>query len=84
MKFLIFCTILSSIHWTLGYTIPADFDYPECASNSALCEYWLVVQEKLTMIYDGVLVYSHNGTLIKYDEYPGNYSTNVSPSVHCG
>lgn len=60
-----------------GSTIPVDFKYGECNSSYEICEYWFVIQEKLTMIYDGVLVYGHNGTLIKYDEFPDNYTTKV-------
>lgn len=57
--------------------IPADFKYSECAQDEEVCEYWLTVQEKLTMVIDGVLVYSHNGTLFRYDESPDNYTTKV-------
>jgi len=74
--FILLCS--STIRLSLAYTIPTDFDYLECSPDRELCEYWLVVQEKLTMIHDGVLVYSHNGTLIKYDEFPNNYTTKVS------
>ena len=59
-------------------SIPDDFKYNECHPDNATCEYWLVIQEKLTMIWDGVLVYSHNGTLYRYDEFPENATTKVS------
>ena len=61
-----------------GSSIPDDFKYDECYPSNETCEYWLVIQEKLTMIYDGVLVYGHNGSLIKYDEFPNNVTTKVS------
>lgn len=54
------------------------FDYEECPPDQKKCEYWLVIQEKLTMISEKNLVYAHKGKLYLFDEHPSNYSVIVS------
>jgi len=56
---------------------PDGYDYEECSSLESKCEYWLVIQEKLTMIYEKNLVYAHKGKLYLYNEHFSNYSTEV-------
>ena len=48
-----------------------------------VCEYWLTIEEKLTMIHQndkghGDLVYGHKGKLYKYNEHWSN-ATSVVP-----
>ena len=56
---------------------PDGYDYQECPPTETRCEYWLVIQEKLTMIYDRNLVYAHKGKLYLYNEHFSNYTTEV-------
>ena len=56
---------------------PDGFNYQECPHTETRCEYWLVIQEKLTMIYDRNLVYAHKGKLYLYNEHFSNYTTEV-------
>ena len=53
-------------------------NYNECSPEKKVCEYYLVVKEKLTMFYKKDLVYPDKGRLYKYDEHPSNYTTEVS------
>ena len=45
-----------------------NYEYGECAPEKEVCEYWLSVKEKLTMIYKQDLVYAHKGKLYRYDD----------------
>lgn len=56
---------------------PDGFKYTECDPSAESCEYWLVISEKLTMIFQRDLVYAHKGELFLYNEHPSNYSTEV-------
>ena len=56
---------------------PDGYEYTECTPTESTCEYWLVIQEKLTMIYLKNLVYAHKGKLYLYNEHHSNYTTNV-------
>lgn len=57
---------------------PDGFEYKECLPTQSECEYWLMIQEKLTMIFHKDLVYADQGRLYLYNEHPSNYSTEVS------
>lgn len=57
---------------------PDGFNYEECPPSKTSCEYWLVIQEKLTMIFEKNLVYAHKGRLFLYNEHHTNFTTHVS------
>ena len=61
----------SSIHH------PDGFIYKECLPEKEVCEYWLNIQEKLTMVFHKDLVYADKGRLYLYNEHPSNYTTEV-------
>jgi len=56
---------------------PDGYNYEECTPDRKTCEYWLVVQEHLTMIYEKNLVYAHKGNLYLYNEHHSNFTTHV-------
>ena len=66
-----FVTTFANLH-------PDGFNYKECPPDQKKCAFWLVIQEKLTMIYEKNLVYAHNGKLYLYNEHHSNYTTEVS------
>ncbi|XP_065652013.1 uncharacterized protein LOC100198324 [Hydra vulgaris] len=70
IHFAFFVTTLAKLH-------PDGFNYEECPPNQTKCAFWLVIQEKLTMIYEKNLVYAHNGKLYLYNEHHSNYTTDV-------
>ena len=53
--------------------------YTICNPNNDVCEYWLVLEEKLTMVHNSDLVYGHAGLLYKYNQHWSNASSTVSP-----
>lgn len=57
---------------------PDGYEYEECPPENKKCEFWLVVQEHLTMIYEKNLVYAHKGNLYLYNEHHSNFTTHVS------
>lgn len=57
------------------------FTYKECSPSEERCEYWLVIEERLTMHWDKTRVYAKNGTLYRHDEGPDNHKTQVSFST---
>lgn len=61
----------------LGYMHADGFDYDECNPDAAKCEFWLVIQEKLTMIAEKNLVYAHKSKLYLYNEHHSNSTTYV-------
>lgn len=73
--FLFACTFLPYISTKVH---PDGLNYEECSPTKTTCEYWLVIQEKLTMIYEKNLVYAHKGKLYLYNEHHSNYTTRVS------
>ena len=63
---------------------PDGFTYKECLPDKETCEYWLNIQEKLTMIFHKDLVYADKGRLYLYNEHPSNYTTevlNINPGI---
>ncbi|XP_057309635.1 uncharacterized protein LOC130647701 [Hydractinia symbiolongicarpus] len=72
--FLFACTFLPYISTKVH---PDGLNYEECSPTKTTCEYWLVIQEKLTMIYEKNLVYAHKGKLYLYNEHHSNYTTRV-------
>lgn len=56
---------------------PDGYSYRTCLPSETVCRYWLVIQEKLTMVFHGDLVYAEKGKLYKYDELPQNYTTEI-------
>ena len=56
---------------------PDGFNYKECLPDKEVCEYWLNLQEKLTMVFHKDLVYADKGRLYLYNENPNNYTTVV-------
>ncbi|XP_057293172.1 LOW QUALITY PROTEIN: uncharacterized protein LOC130621837 [Hydractinia symbiolongicarpus] len=73
MKAVVITRVFIILTQSLLYAQP----YKECHPDKKTCEYWLVVKEKLTMIYKKDLVYAADGKLYKYDEHPSNYTTEV-------
>ena len=65
------------INFGLCILHPDGYDYEECAPEKKKCEFWLVVQEHLTMIYEKNLVYAHKGNLYLYNEHHSNFTTHV-------
>ena len=63
------------IHASFCAEVPENYKYDECAPGKDVCEYWLSVKEKLTMISGKALVYAHKGKLYRYDDY--NATTTV-------
>ncbi|XP_065673687.1 uncharacterized protein LOC105843944 isoform X3 [Hydra vulgaris] len=61
----------------ISYRHEDGWDYKECLPVQEKCEYWLVIQEKLTMIFHKDLVYAENGKLYLYNESPSNFTTEV-------
>ena len=61
----------------LSYHHPDGLNYKECPPGEEKCEFWLFIQEKLTMIYHKDLVYADKGKLYLYNEHPSNFSTEV-------
>ena len=53
--------------------------YTVCNPNLDICEYWLSIEERLTMIHDSDLVYGHKGRLYKYHENWSNATYTVPP-----
>ena len=51
--------------------------YKECAPSGDVCEYWLTVQEQLTMTWKATRVHAVNGKLYKHNEVPSNSTTTV-------
>ena len=64
--FMIFCLI---IQVSLSAEVPEKYKYEECAPDKEVCEYWLSVKAKLTMIYGNDLVYAQKGKLYRYDDF---------------
>lgn len=60
-----------------GYIHADGLDYDECNPDKDKCEFWLVLQEKLTMIAEKNLVYAHNSKLYLFDEHHSNSTTYV-------
>lgn len=77
MKAIVITRVFIILTQSLLYAQP----YKECHPDKKICEYWLVVKEKLTMIYNKDLVYAADGKLYKYDEHPSNYTTEVGHLV---
>ena len=61
----IFCLI---IQVSFCAEVPDNYKYDECAPDKEVCECWLSVKEKLTMISGKDLVYAHKGKLYKYND----------------
>lgn len=40
---------------------------PECKMTDAVCEFWLVIEHQLTMMYDKTAVFPANGKLYAYN-----------------
>ncbi len=57
----------------------SDKPYTICNPNKEVCEYWLVLEEKLTMVHESNLVYGHDGQLYRYNEHWTNATNTVSP-----
>jgi len=72
--------ILTSVSVLLTSALrhPDGFSYKECLPEQAVCEYWLIINEELTMIFHGDLVYADKGRLYLYNEHPSNFTTLVS------
>ena len=62
---------------TLSFRHEDGWDYKDCLPTQEKCEYWLIIQEKLTMIFHKDLVYAEKGKLYLYNESPSNYTTEV-------
>ena len=58
-------------------SVKRDFKNSTCDPNSEVCEYWLTIEEKLTMIHNKDLVYGHKGQLYKYYDDWSNASSTV-------
>ena len=56
---------------------PDGLTYKECVPTAKTCEFWLIIQEKLTMIFHKDLVYADKGKLYLYNEHPSNFTTQV-------
>ena len=69
---IIFCLIIQA---SFCAEVPENYKYDECAPDKKVCEYWLSVKEKLTMIHGTDLVYAHRGKLYRYDDH--NATTTV-------
>ena len=70
--------LLTGISNICAFHHPDGWNYKECPPEQETCEFWLYIQEKLTMIYHKDLVYADKGKLYLYNEHPSNYSTEVS------
>ena len=62
---------------TTPYRHGDGWRYKECLPTEERCEYWLVIQEKLTMVFHGDLMYAEGGKLYLYNEHPSNFTTEV-------
>ena len=51
--------------------------HKECSPLQNECEYWLTVEEKVTMIWKNTQVYAVNGTLFVYNESLDNQRIEV-------
>ena len=74
LLFTLYCQIKTGI----SILHPDGYEYEECPPENKKCEFWLVVQEHLTMIYEKNLVYAHKGNLYLYNEHHSNFTTHVS------
>ena len=70
--------VVFQITHALSVLHPDGYEYEECPPEHKKCEFWLVVQEHLTMIYEKNLVYAHKGNLYLYNEHHSNFTTHVS------
>lgn len=52
--------------------------YDECHPSKKTCEFWLVVEERLTMHWDNKRVYAKDSILYRHNEGPGNQDESVS------
>ena len=70
--------------WIVVYGMrhPDGFTYKTCLPSQTVCRYWLVIQEKLTMVFHGDLVYAEKGKLYLYNESPSNWTTEVRNFSH--
>ena len=55
----------------------SEFENSTCDLSFEVCEYWLAIEEKLTMIHEKDLVYGHKGHLYKYYDHWSNASFTV-------
>ena len=58
-------------------SVKGDFKNTPCDPSLEVCEYWLAIEEKLTMIHNKDLVYGHKGHLYKYYDHWSNASSTV-------
>ena len=72
------CMVLSHMYQlVIGNRHPDGWKYKECLPTEEKCEFWLLIVEKLTMIFHKDLVYADGGKLYLYNEHPLNYTTEV-------
>ena len=58
-------------------SVKGDSKNSTCDLSFEVCEYWLAIEEKLTMIYNKDLVYGNKGHLYKYYDHWSNASSTV-------
>lgn len=72
--------LLSLLAVTHFYDVTSSAaSYSICSPVFEFCEYWLVLEERLTMVHEADLVYGHQGYLYKYHEHWTNATSTVSP-----
>ena len=59
------------------FMVTLTHGYKECSPSEDVCEFWLTVEEQLTMTWKRTRVHAVNGVLYKYDEMPSNSTITV-------
>ena len=73
---MLLCVLIST---TAVNIVLAASKYSVCNPNFEICEYWISIEERLTMVHDSDLVYGHKGLLYKYHDHWSNATSTVPP-----